>query len=403
MIEPITATIATGMVINAGWDGFKKGFEKFKNNSEWNKIDRKQAENDYRNNIKILYGNLRILGNLNTVSLDGIFSDVFILDKVSATRKFDLQCLQEDHAILHNVKRQNGLELVKDTVNNNSNRLFILGKPGAGKTTFLKYIALQAADYKINKIPIFVGLKEWSDSGLDLMEFLVKQFDICNFPNAEVFIKHILQTGSAIVLFDGLDEVVKEQRDNVIHVVEDFTKKYTVTQCLITCRIAGNEYQFDQFNYVEMADFTNDQMRTFATKWFQKDKEKQELFLQDFFKAENENLRDLGRIPLLLGLLCLNFEATLQFPARKVELYEEAIEALLKKWDAMRNIKRDTVYHKLSLGRKRQLFARVAHENFTAKKIFFKQQDLTKQIVKFLHELPPTVLGLDYNEICKYT
>ncbi len=252
----------------------------------------------------------------------------------------------------------------------------------------MKYIALQAANYKINKVPIFVGLKEWS--GLDLMEFLVKQFDICNFPNAQDFIEHILTTGTAIVLFDGLDEVVKKQRDNVVNVIEDFTKKYLVSQCLVTCRIAGNEYHFDQFKYMEVADFTDDQMRTFATKWFQYDAEKQKLFLQDFFTDEHESLQDLGRIPLLLGLLCLNFEATLHFPARKVELYYEAIEALLKKWDVVRNIHRDTVYPKLSLGRKRQLFARVAHENFVAKKIFFKQPDLTKQIVKFLHKVPST-------------
>ncbi|MDM8565511.1 NACHT domain-containing protein [Candidatus Halobeggiatoa sp. HSG11] len=383
--------IAAGVASSASWDGIKKYFTS-KKDSNWKNFNFSQAENEYRNNIKLLYGKLRILGNLNTMPLEGIFSDVFILDKISATRKFDLQRLLEDDSVLEDMERQNGLELIKDDYANN--RLFILGKPGAGKTTFLKYIALQAADYEINKIPIFVGLKEWSDSGLDsdsgLIEFLVKQFDICNFPQAQDFIEHILKTGDAIVLFDGLDEVVKKQRDNVIHTVENFTKKYTVTQCLVTCRIASNEYQFDQFKYVEMADFTNEQMRTFATKWFQKDAEKQKLFLEEFFKDEHESLRDLGRIPLLLGLLCLNFEATLSFPARKVELYEEAIEALLKKWDANRNIKRDTMYHKLSLGRKRQLFSKVAYENFVAKKIFFKQRDLTKQIVKFLDKVPNT-------------
>jgi predicted NACHT family NTPase len=56
-------------------------------------------------------------------------------------------------------------------------RLFILGKPGAGKTTFLRYITVQCARENIDKLPIFVGLKEWADSGLDLMAFLATQFD----------------------------------------------------------------------------------------------------------------------------------------------------------------------------------------------------------------------------------
>ena len=44
------------------------------------------------------------------------------------------------------------------------NILFILGKPGAGKTTVLKHLALQAAQGHFDKIPIFVTLKDWADS-----------------------------------------------------------------------------------------------------------------------------------------------------------------------------------------------------------------------------------------------
>jgi predicted NACHT family NTPase len=86
-------------------------------------------------------------------------------------------------------------------------RFYLLGQPGSGKTTFLKYLTLQACAGKISKTPIFVSLKEWSDSKLTLLEFITEQFDICQFPDAESFISNLLKNGKAFLLFDGLDEV----------------------------------------------------------------------------------------------------------------------------------------------------------------------------------------------------
>ena len=40
-------------------------------------------------------------------------------------------------------------------------------------------------------------------------------------------------------------------------------------------------------------------------------------------------------------MICLAYDETLNIPKRKVELYEEALDALLKKWDSSRKIKRD--------------------------------------------------------------
>ena len=102
----------------------------------------------------------------------------------------------------------------------------------------------------------------------------------------------------------------------------------------------------------------------------------------------HRRLQELARTPLLLSLLCLSFDATLDIPQRRVEIYEESVEALLKKWDTSRSIKRDEIYRGLSLGRKRQMFARVAAQSFQDGKIFFKQTELSKQIVAYLLQLP---------------
>ena len=378
--------IGEGIIAAWAWDKYKStnGTKvQWAKSFKWN-----EAAEAYQKKVNALYGTLRVLGKPEPVSLKGIFTDVYILDKPSAFRRFDVRELKEDDSPIHGAERKNGLEVVKQIDNN---RLFILGKPGAGKTTFLKYIALQAVQGNLHKIPIFVSLKVWSDSGLELMPFLVQQFEICNFPDAQPFIEHILTVGDAIVLFDGLDEVrqEEEQRAQLITVLNNFSQQYLSCQCLITCRIAATDYSFEQFTYMEVADFTDEQMQTFAEKWFKDNPTKRDLFLEELAKDEHKGLRDLGRIPLLLTLLCLAFEGTMHFQERRIDVYEDALEALLRKWDTSRNIRRDDIYRKLSLGRKRQLFARVAAETFEKGDYFLRQADLAQQIVAYLQLLPP--------------
>jgi predicted NACHT family NTPase len=58
--------------------------------------------------------------------------------------------------------------------------------------------------------------------------------------------------------------------------IKAFTDQYRDCQFVITCRIAAREYTFQQFTEVEVADFNDEQIAEFATKWFKakKDPEK---------------------------------------------------------------------------------------------------------------------------------
>ena len=356
----------------------------------WQQFHWTEAEENYRNRLIYLYGTLRILGNPAPVPLEGVFTDVYILDKPSAFRRFDIQDMECDRENTRErgMQRQHGLEVVNQIKHN---RLFILGKPGAGKTTFLKYLTVQAAQGKLFAIPIFVSLKEWSDSRLELFDFMVKQFEICQFPEAHSFIELILQQGKAMVLFDGLDEVQQEnrQRAEITRKLHNFSRQYLTSQCLITCRIAASDYSFEQFTYMEVADFTDEQIDNYAKKWFSGNKlPKRELFFKEFNKPEHEGLRELARTPLLLSLLCLGFEDSLRFPHRRADIYEEALDVLLRKWDSSRAIQRDEIYQGLSLKRKHQLFARVAAETFQQGKYFIEQKFLEQHIETFLCKLP---------------
>ncbi len=371
---------------------------------KWSEFKWKEAAEKYRAKIKKLYGTMQIMGMAEPVPLDDIFTDAYMFDKPTAFGRFDIERLKQlsadPDAPPPQAERINGLRLVREKGN-----LFILGKPGAGKTTFLKYIALQAAEQNIDKIPIFVTLKHWADSGLDLMPFIVERFDTCDFPDARPFVEELLKSGRAIVLFDGLDEVTQEsgQRDEQTREINNLIEKYDRAQYLITCRIAANDYSFGPFTYVEIADFTKSQSKKFVANWFRNDKETCTKFLAEFEKEENKDLRELARTPLLSTLLCLAFSETLTFPQRRVEIYEEALDALLKKWDASRGIKRGEVYRKLSLGHKKNMLARIAAETFENNEYFITQSELERLITDYVKNIPPHAAneGIDGRVILK--
>ncbi|MEI6180458.1 MAG: NACHT domain-containing protein, partial [Chloroflexales bacterium] len=370
--------------------------QKAANQQQWSQVDWIQAAESYRQKMLELHGSMQIFGMNRPVPLANVFTDVYLLDKPSAWHRHTIDELKSRslmHADPANAdQRREGGALVA-----NQKRIFILGQPGTGKTTFLKHLVMQAVQQQLDAIPIFVSLKVWSDSKLDLMAFLVHQFAICHFPHAQPFIETILTEGRAIILFDGLDEVNYEggHHERTTQAIREFAQQYGKSRIVITCRTAATEYTFEQFTYCEVADFIQTEIETFVGHWFQQDEVKREGFLTAFARPEHERLRDLARRPLLLTMLCLTFDETMTFPQRRAELYEEAIDALLKKWDNARSIQRDVVYRKLSLGHKRQLLTEVAAETFERSEFFMPKRDLTTRVVRFLRRLPPPDQGED--------
>jgi hypothetical protein len=392
-------------IVDKAFLGIKEG---------WGKINWQNAESKYRARLKSQHSTTRLLGRPKPIDIEGVYTDVHVLDQLTAFRRFDINKLQEadvtDRENLNLDKEQKRypvLDIIQSdrefALKNfgsvpNPGRLFVLGKPGAGKTTLLKYLTILACDGKISKTPIFVSIKEWADSGLELIPFMEKQFDICGFPDASPFVSLIISSPNTLVLFDGLDEVNQEdgRRDFIISRVNEFTKKYIRPQICLTCRIASVDYSFSQFHYVEVADFNDAQVKIFAKKWFGDDQQKYNLFWREFNKRENQPIRELSRTPLLLTLLALGFDETVSFPTRRVDLYKEAVDALLKKWDSSRGISRASFYKHLSVLRKEQLLARLAAQNFAQGRYFIRQDILERQISLHLNELPNSKTDNDW-------
>lgn len=373
---------------NFGKELVERSLDKVK--KQWEEFNWEKGEETYRKRLIDLYTTTRLLGHPKPINILDMFTDVFVLDKPTAFKRYELSELQSRplsrDSLTFEEKRVPALRLVLG-----EKRLYILGKPGSGKTTFLKYLTFQACAGKINKTPIFISLKEWSDSRLPLIKYIALQFEICGFPNSESFVIKLLDSGKALLLFDGLDEVNQEgrERSEMIKVLTNFANQYPEIQICLTCRIAASDYSFEQFTYIEIADFDEKQVKIFVGKWYHEDMRMHRSFLTEFNNPRHEGIRELTKTPLLLALLCLAYDETLSFPLRRVDIYREALDALLKRWDSSRGVKRDDIYKDLSTVRKEQMLSRIAAQNFDAGNYFIRKDKIISQIYEYIEQLPP--------------
>jgi len=346
----------------------------------------------YGQKIADRYNFIRVFGMSEPIPLRNLYVRTNILEKVSYYKKVSLEELEEafdqDKRSFGTTKEtRSGIEVL-----NELQHYIVLGKPGAGKTTYLKYLALHSidkdADIRYRKIPIFITLKELSDKQISLMEYITEHFDLSGLSEAKPFIEQILKNGKCLLLLDGLDEVDEERKNTIIQEIIDYSDKYDGNQFVISCRIAAYNHWFQRFHDVEMADFNEEQIEQFVINWFTA-KGEPETGVECFEKMKgNKSLLDMASTPLLLVLLCIAFDENYDFQTNRAELYGEAIQALLKKWDSTRRIKRKEIYRNLTPNRKEQLFSIIAMATFNRGQYFIPELELLDFIQKYIFHLP---------------
>jgi len=248
--------------------------------------------------------------------------------------------------------------------------LIILGDPGAGKTTFLKYLVVQLAGGNGNalglgnRLPILLPLSAYAnalaDGEIALDKFIARYYrDLGVDLPLEAMLAEALQQGGALILLDGLDEVKNlAARQTVVKRVVDFFnyRQQQGNKFILTSRIVGyREVRPTCEGLAEctLVDFDTAEISDFVQKWtgaLEKAargnttaatiaaKEEQ----ADLLAAveRNPGVRTLAVNPLLLTILALMKRQGVTLPERRVELYDQYIKTLLKTWNLARGLGR---------------------------------------------------------------
>ena len=352
-------------------------------------------------------GLIRVLDMSQPIGLNDIYTDVNILEKITGRRRLRISELLERATVqkkewlsLSGIqgKRVSGIEAVEQ-----HSKLMIFGKPGAGKTTFLKHLAIQCVEgrFKPKLVPLFIPLKEFVEAPgqPSLLNYLIQLFARYGvepktkikiglftklFGHYSTAVELFLHQGRVLLLLDGLDEVKEFDKSRVLQQIKSFANQFRKNPFIITSRITDKGYTFEQFTEVEVADFDDKQIKTFATKWFQpkQDMVKAETFMERL--NQDKNIRELSTSPILLTLLCFVFEESGTFSSNRAELYKEGLDVLLSKWDMKRDIQRCQAYKQLSLKQKEDLLSQIAFNTFELGTYFFKKKSVEREINEYI-------------------
>ncbi|MBD2361922.1 NACHT domain-containing NTPase [Anabaena minutissima FACHB-250] len=357
---------------------------------------------------------LQMLDIARAIPLDEIYTHVSVLEEITSQQWREISDLLQESPLESNFY-QLGQSNHRQTLPGleaglRYSKLMVLGKSGSGKTTFLQHLAIACNQGKFqpHHVPVFIRLKEFAEDAQYEQEFNIEKYISQVFYSCgidEEAALTVLNKGRVLILLDGLDEVPLEHTDNVIREIRKFSQIYYKNQFVISCRIAAHKYRFPGFNEVELADFNAQQIEVFVKNWFvavanqsiSKAEATSSLFIQHLNLPENQRIRELARVPLLLHLICLLFQVKGQLPSNPAKLYEQVMNTLLVRWDEIRGIKRDSFYANLSLNSKKKLLAQIAAVTFISGDYFFEQERLQQLIAQHL----PTIanLALDKSQV----
>ena len=355
---------------------------------------------------------MRVLNMSQKIGLGDIYTNVNILEKLTQSRQLDVNELlglsRDKFELLargeSSKKGIPGVEAVQE-----HSKLMVFGKPGAGKTTFLKFVALQCSNSELfpKLIPLFIPLKEWAETegSAGLVEYLINLFASYGIaPNAQMkqsflrfvmnrnresvqervnltAVEEVLREGRVLFLLDGLDEVRDADTKRVSREIEEFARQFPRNRYVVTCRIAAKEYVFQQFTEVEVADFNEEQVATFIRNWFKIKQLPQVAKRLTERLINNKSMAELACSPILLTLLCLVFEESGELSPNRAELYKRGLDLLLSRWDATRGIERDQTYRQLSLRCKEEMLSEIAFDYFERGEFFSGRNQCQKRLL----------------------
>ena len=369
---------------------------------------------EYDQYIVNLYSYLDIKGFSPRVNNTLVRLDI---DKIYVPLKFKFDISNNEEELLSREKR-NSYDIV--TALENYCRIVVLGDPGSGKSTSLKYLAHTICSHRTDSnglqsyVPVFIRATDFAkyntDTGRSLSEYIID----FNTKYGLLF-SESLENNKLVLLLDGLDEInITNQRHVVVDKVNSFAAQYPEIKIIVSSRIVGYKetrlsYRFFHF---EIEKFSDEQILMFLNNWYlsissysDKNQEKALEEANNLFHSikQNTSVYKLACNPLLITIIALiNYQGN-KLPEKRASLYEISTTTLLDNWVKLRANHKNNIDKEILI----ELLAIVAfhiHEKYSTGLIPEKnlREILRGEYAKIYPHLPEKELRQDIRDIISF-
>jgi formylglycine-generating enzyme required for sulfatase activity len=254
-------------------------------------------------------------------------------------------------------------ETLESLLGQEAPQVVLIGDPGSGKTSILRYLALVYGEGRKfgaravkRRLPLFLSLRNFARRRAEeptLLEALARQARMdASLSEAETHpwrLEGLLELGDAVVFFDGLDEAGDvTSRKDIARFIAQFHESYPLCPIWVTSRIVGYDrapLAARLFSPYEVLPFSPGQQRAFITRWYDqqlagddKVNERQDRVrsLGGYLDGALPDVREMAGNPLLLTLMAWVHHHFGQVPTRRGELFDWSVELFLHRRDKAR-------------------------------------------------------------------
>jgi len=262
--------------------------------------------------------------------------------------------------------------------------LVILGDPGSGKSTLVRYLALAllhpTAHSRValalpDRVPFLLQLRHYgllhaSGQCKTPREFLAHVSLVETWHlSQEAISEYIDRDGRAVVIFDGLDEIFDpEIREQTCRQIVDFAADRPQVRIIVTSRIIGYHQRIfaaGTFRHFTLQDLDDDQVVSFLERWcatvYQAKPDHGRAHLDRVIRSiqRSTSLRQLARSPMLLTIMAM-LARRRELPQERHKLYEHAAGILVEYWDISRYLNQQQILAQIGTDRKMEMLGRIA-------------------------------------------
>ena len=233
-------------------------------------------------------------------------------------------------------------------------RALVRGVAGSGKSALLRWLAVQVArnqpdpvDASTGVVPFLVELNRFPDGQIpDLTQLLANSLTE-TMPDG--WVTRMLDTGRALLLLDGLDEVPPRARKGIEDYETELSAAHPRVRFVVTTRpsaVAEQRWVDRGFQRFDLLSMSRHSVEEYVRGWHQVARDdypndtetgvqartQLESREQDMLEtlANRSALRSMAANPLLCGLLCaLHLLHHGHLPEVRKEVYDKAVEHLL--------------------------------------------------------------------------